>query len=113
VRVFRPDARAVTVRDENSGKTYPALQLHPDGFFEATLEGATERISYQLDFTGHEGQEWSAHDPYSFGILLGPLDLHLFAEGNHWRLYEKLGAHLTEIGGIPSTSFHVGAPNAQ
>jgi 1,4-alpha-glucan branching enzyme len=113
VRVFRPDARAVTVRDENSGVTYPALQLHPDGFFEAVLEGAKERIFYQLDFTGHGGQEWSEHDPYSFGILLGPLDLHLFAEGNHWRLYDMLGAHLTEVGVVKGTAFHVWAPNAQ
>jgi len=113
VRVFRPDARAVTVRDENSGVTYPALQLHPDGFFEAVLEGAKERIFYQLDFIGHGGQEWSEHDPYSFGILLGPLDLHLFAEGNHWRLYDMLGAHLTEVGAVKGTAFHVWAPNAQ
>ena len=45
--------------------------------------------------------------------MLGPLDLHLFAEGNHWELYEKLGAHLTESGGVRGTSFHVWAPNAQ
>jgi 1,4-alpha-glucan branching enzyme len=113
VRVFRPDARAVTVRDEATGATYPALQIHSDGFFEAILEGATERIFYQLDFIGHEGQTWSEYDPYSFGVLLGPLDLHLFAEGNHWQLYDKLGAHLTEFGGVRGTSFHVWAPNAQ
>ena len=114
VRVFRPDARAVVVRDEGpSGRTYPALQLHPEGFFEAILEDAQERFHYALEFTGHDGQAWSEYDPYCFGIILGPLDLHLFAEGNHWQLYEKLGAHLTEIGGVRGTSFHVWAPNAQ
>ena len=113
VRVFRPDARAVTMRDESTGTTYPALQIHPDGFFEASLEGATERIFYRLDFTGHEGQTWSEYDPYSFGVMLGPLDLHLFAEGNHWELYDTLGAHLTEVAGVRGTSFHVWAPNAQ
>src|SRR5580704_9065024 len=69
VRVFRPDARAVTVRDETTGATYPALQIHPDGFFEAILEGVEERIFYQLDFVGHDGHTWSEYDPYSFGIL--------------------------------------------
>jgi 1,4-alpha-glucan branching enzyme len=113
VRIFRPDARAVTVRDEATDATYPALQIHSDGFFEATLEDVSERIFYQLDFTGHQGQTWSEYDPYSFGVMLGPLDLHLFAEGNHWQLYEKLGAHLTEFGGVQGTSFHVWAPNAQ
>jgi 1,4-alpha-glucan branching enzyme len=113
VRVFRPDARTVTVRDGSTGATYPALQIHPDGFFEAVLEGVQERISYVLDFVGHGGQTWTDHDPYSFGVMLGPLDLHLFAEGNHWELYDKLGAHLTEFEGARGTSFHVWAPNAQ
>ncbi len=113
VRVFRPDARTVTIRDESTGATYPALQIHPAGFFEAVIEGSQQRIYYALDFTSHDGHEWSEHDPYSFGILLGPLDLHLFAEGNHWELYDKLGAHLTDFGGIRGTSFHVWAPNAQ
>ena len=114
VRVFRPDARAVTVRDTGpSGASYPALQVHPDGFFEAVLEGADERFPYTLDFTAHDGQQWTERDSYSIGVLLGEVDLHLFSEGQHWQLYEKLGAHLREVDGVAGTSFHVWAPNAQ
>lgn len=40
--------------------------------------------------------------------LLSGLDLHLFAEGSHYRLYEKLGAHVQEDG----VHFAVWAPNA-
>src|SRR5882672_7479847 len=72
VRVFRPDARAVAVRRVAEPEmVFPALQIHPDGFFEAVLEGADERFSYVLDFTGHDGHTWTEHDPYSVGILLG------------------------------------------
>ena len=114
VRVFRPDARAVTVRDTGpSGASYPALQVHPDGFFEAVLEGVDERFPYTLDFTAHDGQQWTERDSYSIGVLLGEVDLHLFSEGQHWQLYEKLGAHLREVDGVAGTSFHVWAPNAQ
>ena len=114
VRVFRPDARAVTVRDTGpSGASYPALQVHPDGFFEAAIEGADERFPYTLDFTAHDGQQWTERDSYSIGVLLGEVDLHLFSEGQHWQLYEKLGAHLREVDGVAGTSFHVWAPNAQ
>ena len=113
VRVFRPDARAVAVRRVAApGTVFPALQIHADGFFEAVLEGVDERFDYVLDFIGHDGHAWTEHDPYAVGILLGQLDLHLFAEGQHWQLYEKLGAHLTEAGGVRGTAFHVWAPNA-
>ena len=114
VRVFRPDVRAVSVRNLDAASwVWPALQIHRDGFFEAVLEGATERFAYVLDFTGHDGRTWTEPDPYAAGILLGQLDLHLFAEGQHWELYEKLGAHLSTLDGVKGTAFHVWAPNAQ
>ncbi|MGB8168612.1 MAG: 1,4-alpha-glucan branching protein GlgB [Chthoniobacteraceae bacterium] len=114
VRVFRPDASAVVVQDANeAGAVYSALKVHPDGFFEAIIEGSEERFQYVLRLTSHDGTEWTESDPYSFGIILGPLDLHLFAEGQHWDLYKKLGAHLMTIDGVKGTAFHVWAPNAQ
>ena len=114
VRIFRPDVQAVTVRriDGVPGE-WQAVRIDADGFFEAVLEGTEERFRYELAFTGRGGETWTARDPYSFGTILGPLDLHLFAEGNHWQLYEKLGAHLTEVDGAHGSTFHVWAPNAQ
>ena len=44
--------------------------------------------------------------------LLGDDDLHYFNEGTHYRLYEKLGAHLMSAGRTPGTYFAVWAPNA-
>ncbi|HZP25777.1 MAG TPA: 1,4-alpha-glucan branching protein GlgB [Dehalococcoidia bacterium] len=44
--------------------------------------------------------------------LLTDQDLHLFNEGSHFRLYEKLGAHLVEQSGVKGTYFAVWAPNA-
>ena len=40
-------------------------------------------------------------------------DLHLFNEGTHTRLYQKLGAHLTTSGGQAGAQFAVWAPNAR
>ncbi len=45
-------------------------------------------------------------------ILLGEHDLHFFNEGTHFRLYEKLGAHLLRDGETPGTYFAVWAPDA-
>ena len=113
VRVLRPDAKTVTVRDvHNSQRSFTAGQVHA-GFFEAVITDSEERFEYELLFTAHNGDQWTARDPYSFGMVLGEVDMHLFAEGNHWEIYHKLGAQLTEIGGVRGTSFAVWAPNAQ
>jgi len=45
--------------------------------------------------------------------LLSNDDLFLFNEGSHYRLYEKLGAHLTTVDGVEGTHFAVWAPNAE
>jgi 1,4-alpha-glucan branching enzyme len=44
--------------------------------------------------------------------LLTDFDLHLFNEGTHCRLYEKLGAHPMTAGGLSGVYFAVWAPNA-
>ena len=43
---------------------------------------------------------------------ISDLDAHLFCEGTHARIYEKLGAHLTVHDGVAGTLFAVWAPNA-
>jgi 1,4-alpha-glucan branching enzyme len=45
--------------------------------------------------------------------LLTEFDLHLFNEGNHARLYQKLGAHIMEVDGEKGTLFSVWAPDAE
>ncbi len=44
--------------------------------------------------------------------LLADQDLYLFNEGSHFRLYEKLGAHIEKQDGGAGTAFAVWAPNA-
>ncbi|MEO6793194.1 MAG: 1,4-alpha-glucan branching protein GlgB, partial [Mycobacterium sp.] len=55
-------------------------------------------------------------DGYRFAATLGEIDLHLFAEGRHERLWEVLGAHprtfATADGDVSGVSFAVWAPNA-
>jgi 1,4-alpha-glucan branching enzyme len=45
--------------------------------------------------------------------LLSDQDLYLFNEGSHLRLYDKLGAHPGQRGGVAGTTFAVWAPAAQ
>ncbi|MGE0407405.1 MAG: alpha-amylase family glycosyl hydrolase, partial [Candidatus Korobacteraceae bacterium] len=45
--------------------------------------------------------------------LLTEDDLHLFNEGTHYRLYQKLGSHCVTRNGVEGTCFAVWAPNAE
>jgi 1,4-alpha-glucan branching enzyme len=45
--------------------------------------------------------------------LLTPEDYYLFNQGSHYRIYEKMGAHVVESNGIRGTVFSVWAPNAR
>lgn len=45
--------------------------------------------------------------------LFTDYDIHLFKEGNHFKLYEKLGSHLMVCDGIEGTYFALWAPNAE
>jgi 1,4-alpha-glucan branching enzyme len=45
-------------------------------------------------------------------LAISDLDLYLFGEGNHQRIYDKLGAHAVS-GGKAGTRFAVWAPNAE
>jgi 1,4-alpha-glucan branching enzyme len=45
--------------------------------------------------------------------LFSDNDIALFKAGKHFRLYEKLGAHLTEVDGVKGVYFAVWAPSAK
>src|SRR5205823_1143383 len=47
------------------------------------------------------------------GSRFSDFDLHLLAEGTHYRSYQKLGAHVVELNGTVGTDFAVWAPHAR
>ncbi len=60
-----------------------------------------------------QGDELKARQSPDPGFLLGELDMHLIAEGRHWRLADCLGAHVMTVGGVQGVRFAVWAPNAR
>ena len=45
--------------------------------------------------------------------FLTSFDLHLLGQGNHFRSYQKLGAHPAVVDGVSGVAFAVWAPNAE
>jgi 1,4-alpha-glucan branching enzyme len=111
VRAFLPQAREVSLID-SSGKVVGELdRIDPAGLFVARVRGA-KPFAYRLRLTLSDRVE-EIEDPYRFPPVLGPIDFHLIAEGNHLELYRRLGAHEVTIEGVAGVVFSVWAPNAR
>ena len=114
IRVFRPDARRIDiVLDQHPEEPIAAQKIQQDGFFCATVRNATRDLPYHIRVTAWDGSHYLTRDPYQYGPIMGEVDLHLFAEGQHWKIYDKFGAHLRTIGDATGVYFAVWAPNAQ
>ena len=112
VRIFRPDASSIELIDKKTDAVLvTATRVNPDGVFEASV--GKSLVAYRLRVTPWHGDAFVIDDPFSFGRVLGEMDTHLFAEGNHYQIYKKLGAHLRTIDGTEGVAFAVWAPNAQ
>lgn len=105
-----PGAEAVTAFDLSGTALGELKSVDARGLFEGTVDGPARPVKYRAQ--GH-GAEWWITDPYSFGPCPGPLDDFLMGEGNHFRLYDKMGAHLIEHQGVAGVHFAVWAPNAE
>ncbi len=110
IRAFLPWAAAVQVVKQDVAQ-FEMWRIHPDGLFEAVVPGEGG-FGYVLRATNVASDTVDLVDPYSFGPLLSDFDLHLIAEGTHYRTYEKLGAHIREVGGVWGVQFAVWAPDA-
>ncbi|PTU01799.1 1,4-alpha-glucan branching enzyme, partial [Pseudomonas sp. HMWF031] len=110
IRAYLPDALSVQVVARESGEELGHLELtQTPGLFV----GHFDRAQPYLLRTRWAGGEQIAEDPYSFGPLLGEMDLYLFAEGNHRDLSSCLGAQLMTVDGVDGVRFAVWAPNAR
>ncbi len=112
VRAYLPNATAAWVICPEARTEYPMQSMHHPHFFVCTIQTA-KLANYQLRIKEGD-REKVVYDPYAFPSAgLSDLDIHLFAEGNHHRIYEKLGAHPTKINGVAGVYFAVWAPNAR
>ncbi|MFY9627358.1 MAG: 1,4-alpha-glucan branching protein GlgB [Methylocystis sp.] len=112
IRAFVPGATALQARSPEGKRIADLERVHADGFFEALIPEARARFAYKL-CAQNAGGSWELVDPYAFGPALGPLDDYLLVEGEHQKLYERLGAHILEHEGSSGVLFAVWAPNAR
>ncbi|GIW39664.1 MAG: 1,4-alpha-glucan branching enzyme GlgB [Candidatus Binatia bacterium] len=111
IRAFHPDALGAEVLPADGGVV--ELFARGGGLFSAFLPGLRLPLRYRLRFRFADGATWERGDPYRFLPTVGELDLYLFNEGTHRRLWNVLGARELEVDGERGVAFAVWAPNAR
>ena len=127
VRVLRPFAKTVTIMTQDG--EYEARHEF-NGVFVAIVpsaandDGGYSVPDYRVKVSYEDVPETIQDDPYRYLPTVGEMDMYLFGEGRHERLWDALGAHVREyddpMGGVDGTpgekvtgvSFAVWAPNA-
>lgn len=112
VRVYHPDAALVELLDVSENTFYPIPSKYENGIFEIIFPNRKDLFEYKLQITDRSGNSYLTHDPYSFWPVISEYDIYLYSQGNHHRIFDKLGAHITTIGNIWGTLFSVWAPCA-
>ena len=110
---YRPCAKRMWVLDSKGETTYEMEPMEPEGFFGYVIEKKSERLKkYRFRVEYGPDDVIEIDDPYAFPGMFGELDRYLFSEGNHYKIYEKLGAHLMKRDGVEGVQFAVWAPHA-
>ncbi len=110
IRAFMPGARGIDVLAREDGSRIGTLdQVHGAGLFAGTVQASGP---YRLRVRWPDAVQ-EVDDPYSFGPLLGDLDLHLIGQGTHYELSRALGAQAMSFEGVAGVRFAVWAPNAR
>jgi 1,4-alpha-glucan branching enzyme len=110
-RAFVPGAEKIVAQTAQGQNLGELTKRHDAGFFEGQIKTTKAQV---LQFAcSNAGGQWLVTDAYSVGPVLGPQDDYFMAEGNHLRLYDKLGAHPLTMDGVAGVHFAVWAPNAE
>lgn len=113
VRAHFLDVREAYVYVMAEDRLHAMERLPNTDFFEAVFTEHQEFFRYQLEIVTSDGERRRFYDVYSFMPVLSEDDLYLFNEGKHYRIYDKLGCHLTTLDGVEGALFAVWAPNAK
>lgn len=126
IRVLRPGARSVTIVTADGEY---AMKHEHNGVFVALVPAVKTKDGhgvpdYRIRTVRADGTTVVENDPYRYLPTIGDMDLYLFGEGRHERLWEAMGAHVRRyddpLGGndgtkgerVVGTAFTVWAPNA-
>ncbi len=111
IQTFYPSAEEITVVPENGTKTYKMELADEAGFFAALIP-LKDGTKYKYKIKLGDGGVKEIYDAYNYEPQMDREDFIKFNSGIHYRIFEKLGAHVKTIDGVKGCSFAVWAPDA-
>ena len=123
VQAYFPGAEKVTIHWKKTGQVGEAfladvpMELADEEGYFAALVNAGKMAPYEYVVEYGKTEEHDAYrricgDAYRHVPQITKEDMDRFANGIHYTIYEKLGAHPMELDGESGTYFAVWAPNA-
>ena len=113
ITVYRPYAEKVCVVSP-TGKNREEMECLAEGFYGFySAKKKYKGTKYRIETTYQDGTTVVTARAYAFGSQITEFDTYLFAEGKHYDVYEKFGAHPMTIDGVKGTYFAVWAPHAR
>ena len=113
IMVYRPHAEKVCVVSP-TGKNRDEMECLSDGVYGFyCAKKKYKGTKYRIETTYQDGTTVVTADAYAFDSQITDFDTYLFAEGKHYDVYEKFGAHPMTIDGVKGTYFAVWAPHAR
>lgn len=113
IMVYRPHAEKVYVVSP-TGRIRDEMECLTEGvygFYSAKKK--YKGTKYRIETTYQDSTTVVTADAYAFDSQITDFDTYLFAEGKHYDVYEKFGAHPMTIDGVKGTYFAVWAPHAR
>ncbi len=111
VNVYYPGVEGVTAIKKNTGERYELVSDRVSGFYSVKIPDSQSFV-YMLEIRYPGGGKKLVVDPYVFEPVLDAIDISRFNEGEHYEIYEKLGAHPMMLDGVEGVLFAVWAPHA-
>ena len=114
ITCYKPHSASVSIKSPSGKVTYQMEKVSEEGFYGIYFPNKKFKGNkYRLITEYYDGTSVTSADCYSFDGLFTDYDAYLFAEGNNYDIYNKMGAHPMTIDGVKGTYFAVWAPDAR
>lgn len=104
--VFSPGNTELVIQVK--GEKAQAKKIHQSGVFCLSLDEKVGPLDYQIKLN-----DKFYHDPYAFETVITDEEVDKFKKGEHYDLYNLLGAHKRVCQGVEGIYFSLWAPNAK